>query len=72
MPRLSRRVHIIQDIMENHYVEEHYPEYTKYRNDNFEILKQKSFYMVVDKRQEGNVKVYVGLESAHKNIIRCS
>lgn len=69
MPRLSRKVHIIQDIMGNHYVEEHYPEYTKYRNDDFEILKQKSFYMVVDKR---HMKIYIGLESAHKNIIRCS
>ncbi len=70
MPRPSRKVHIIREMMDNRYVEEKHPEYVKYYNDGIEVLKQKSFYMVVDKRDaSGVLNVYTSLNAAHKNIV---
>ncbi len=70
MPRLSRMVHLIQDIMNTPYVEEKHDGFIKYHNDDFEILKQRTFYVVVDKRQGNNRKVYTSLDVAHKYIVR--
>lgn len=70
MPRLSRMVHLIQDIMNNPYVVEKYDGFVKYHNDDFEILKQRTFYLVIDKRIADNRKVYTSLDVAHKYIVR--
>ncbi len=69
MPKLSRKARLIQEILGGRMTEEHYPEYVKWYNISFDILKQKTLYMVVDKRDASLIKVYTGLETAHKHIV---
>lgn len=67
----SKRIQLIKEIMQNNYIEERRPEYIKYSNENFDILKHKGFYMVVDKSQSDNINVYNNLENAHRHIVKC-
>jgi len=63
-------VHLIQDIMHTPYVVEKYDDFVKYHNDDFEILKQRTCYVVIDKRITDNRKMYTNLDVAHKYIVR--
>lgn len=69
MPRLSRTFHLIQDIMNGPYTEEKCDGFIKYHNASFEILNQKKFHIVIDKRQK-TIRMYTNLDVAHKYIVR--
>lgn len=70
MPKLSKKNRLIQEILSNRYDEEKHMDYTKYYNVNFEILKHKTFYIVLDKREFGLTKMYNNLEIAHEHIVK--
>jgi len=71
MPKLSRKLCLLQEILNQRYMEEKHAEYTRFYNDSIEILKQKSFYVVLDKRERGLTKMFTSLEAAHRHIVKC-
>jgi hypothetical protein len=70
MPVLTRKVHMIQEIMNSPYHEEKYDDFIKYYNDRFEILKQRGFYVIIDKRNYHKNNIYLNLDTAYKNIVK--
>lgn len=67
---VNRRIQYIQDIMNNSYIEKKNEGYTKYYNKDIEILQQKNFYVVLDKRDSKNIKLFTNLDIAHRHIIK--
>lgn len=70
MPKLSKKLCLIQEILSHRFTEEHHTEYTRFYNDHVEVLKQKSFYVVMDRRDRGCTKMFTSLEAAHKHIVQ--
>ncbi len=71
MPKMNKKVRLIHEILNHRFVEEAHPEYVRFYNEFIEVLKQKSYYVVVDRRQIGLTKLYNNLETAHKHIVKC-